>query len=211
MTKQELISQTERIIQLTNNNAQGGLAQAKQFLKSYAGDDNFFLDSLKDVNLEPYLDTWRHAIIPVLESFKEYVANDLLRSISLEREIQIETVSDYLGQAESLLNDTKVHPAAPAVLIGASLEEFLRNWLEEEGEDLTIIKNSLDAYSQKLKQLGKITKQDLKDITSWGGTRNSAAHGHWKDVEDRKRIKLMLEGVNLFIRKYSESETVISN
>lgn len=43
----------------------------------------------------------------------------------------------------------------------------------------------------------------MKDITSWIGTRNDAAHGNWNYVEDRNRIKLMLEDVNLFLRKYS--------
>lgn len=60
------------------------------------------------------------------------------------------------------------------------------------------------AFSTELRRQEKITKQDLKDIVSWGGTRNDAAHGQWENVEDRNRIKLMLEGVNLFMRKYSE-------
>jgi hypothetical protein len=44
----------------------------------------------------------------------------------------------------------------------------------------------------------------MKDITSWGGLRNHAAHGEWDEVKDRQRISIMLEGVNLFMRKYSE-------
>ena len=69
---------------------------------------------------------------------------------------------------------------------------------------MTTIKPSLDSYMKELKSLEKINKQDVKDIISWAGTRNDAAHGHWENVSDRNRIKLMLEGVNLFIRKYSE-------
>jgi hypothetical protein len=42
----------------------------------------------------------------------------------------------------------------------------------------------------------------VKDITSWGGLRNHAAHGEWDEVSDKKRVGLMLEGVNLFMRKY---------
>ena len=206
MTKEELIKQTERIIQSASNNAHGGLAQAKEFLRTYAGNNNNFLKSLEEIDGRLFLkgDILRGVTVSILKSFQEYVENNLLRSISLEREIQIETVSDYLSQAEELLNSNEVHSAAPAVLIGASLEEFLRNWLEEEGADLIQIKNSLDGYATELKRLGKINKQDSKDITSWGGTRNSAAHGHWDEVGDRKRIKLMLEGVNLFIRKHSK-------
>jgi hypothetical protein len=47
-----------------------------------------------------------------------------------------------------------------------------------------------------------ITKQDMKDITAWGGLRNHAAHGEWTEVSDRQRASLMLDGVNLFMRKY---------
>ena len=204
MTKEEIIEHSKRIIEITKNNSHGGLTQAREFLRVYAGEDTSFFKTLSQIK-SAASDSYKFVRVhEVLESFIEFVDNGLLRTISLEREIQIETVSDYLEQAENLLNDKKVHPAAPAVIIGASLEEFLRTWLEDDGFDLTTIKNSLDAYSTELRRQEKITKQDLKDIVSWGGTRNSAAHGQWEDVEDRKRIKLMLEGVNLFMRKYSE-------
>lgn len=203
MTKEDLIDQSKRIINSANNNSQAGLTQAIEFLRIYAGEGTSFYKTLSEINVRA-TDTYKYNyVFSVLNSFIQYVENDLLRSISLEREIQIETVSDYLSQAENLLNDKNVHPAAPAVLIGASLEEFLRNWLEEIGFDISTIKNSLDAYSSELRKKDKITKQDLKDIVSWGGTRNDAAHGHWESVNDRNRIKLMLEGVNLFMRKYS--------
>jgi hypothetical protein len=204
MTKEEIIQHSKRIIEKTRDNSHGGLTQAREFLRVYAGEETSFYKTLSQIKSSASNDYKYGRVKGVLTSFIEFVENDLLRSISLEREIQIETVSDYLEQAENLLNDKKVHPAAPAVIIGASLEEFLRNWLEDSGFELSTIKNSLDAYSTELRKQNKITKQDLKDIISWGGTRNDAAHGHWENVEDRKRIKLMLEGVNLFMRKYSE-------
>lgn len=203
MTKDELIKHIERIILTTSNNPVGGLAQAKEFLKIYIGSESHFLKSLESINIKNSDDFIIIDTIQVLRGLKDYVENDLLRSMSLEREIQMETVSDFLDQAEGLLNNKNFHPAAAAVLIGASLEEFLRNWLEELEFDLSTIKNSIDSYMKELKALGKINKQDTKDIISWGGTRNDAAHGHWADVDDRQRIKLMLESVNLFIRKYS--------
>jgi hypothetical protein len=63
-------------------------------------------------------------------------------------------------------------------------------------------KPCLDSYSKVLKEEDVITKQDVKDITAWGGLRNHAAHGEWDEVADRTRISVMLEGVNLFLRKY---------
>jgi hypothetical protein len=204
MTKEDLIRNAERIKKTSENNPHGGLVEAREFLRIYAGEDSSFYKTLAQLKSGAYDSTKTSRVNGVLTTFVDFVNNDLLRSVSLGREIQIDTVSDYLEQAEKLLNDKKVHPAAPAVIIGASLEEFLRNWLEDSGFDITTIKNSLDAYSTELKKQDKISKQDLKDIVSWGGTRNDAAHGHWESVEDRKRIKLMLEGVNLFMRKYSE-------
>jgi hypothetical protein len=95
-----------------------------------------------------------------------------------------------------------IHPATPAVLIGAALEEFLRTWVEAEGLSLGNTNPGLDAYGKILRESEKITKQDYKDITAWAGLRNHAAHGEWDEVSDKARISLMLEGVNLFMRKY---------
>ena len=35
-----------------------------------------------------------------------------------------------------------------------------------------------------------------------GGLRNSAAHVKWDEVNDGNKVSLMLQGVNLFMRKY---------
>lgn len=206
MTKDELIAHAIRIKGQVQPNFQGSLTQAKEFFKTYGGPDNSFYKEL-NVTINTTYDGHVHRLQGILDSFVDYVRNDLLRSISLEREIQVETVSDFLAQAEQLLNDRNVHPAAPAVIIGASLEEFLRNWLEEAGVDMTTVNLNLDSFSKELRSRDLITKQDLKDITSWGGIRNDAAHGNWSNVEDRNRINLMLGGVNLFMRKYSFSKT----
>jgi hypothetical protein len=96
-----------------------------------------------------------------------------------------------------------VHPAGAAVLIGATLEEFLRTWIESESLSIGPRKPGLEAYSVLLRDAELITKQDAKDITAWGGLRNHAAHGEWSEVADKQRVALMLDGVNLFMRKYS--------
>lgn len=108
-----------------------------------------------------------------------------------------------MEQANALLEAKQVHPAAPAVLIGATLEEFLRTWCEAEGISLGAKKPGLDSYAKSLREAELISKQDVKDITSWSGVRNHAAHGEWEELGDKQRIKLMLEGVNLFMRRYA--------
>ena len=204
MTKEELLNSLSEISKYTRISFDGALLQAIDFTKTYAGSESSFHDKLLYFKIDYTDDQEGQAKLrEILNSFKSYIENNLLRSISVEREIQIETVSDYLDQAGILLREKAVHPAAPAVIIGASLEEFLRNWLEEEGFNTLSIKMNLGAYSTELKSRELISKQDVKDITAWGGIRNDAAHGNWDMVEDRKKITLMLEGVNLFMRKYS--------
>lgn len=203
MTKEEILEHTNKIIKYSEKDIDGSMIMAIEFLKKIVKSESYFLTALHIIiNMSSYNNKLSD-LHKILNSFKEYVNDDLLKNISLEREIQIETVSDYLEQAEKLLNSKNFHPASAAVIIGASLEEFLRNWLEELNEDMTELKLSLDSYSKQLRKRELISKQDLKDITSWAGIRNDAAHGNWDSVSDRNRIKLMLEGVNLFMRKYS--------
>jgi len=140
----------------------------------------------------------------VLTSFRAYVEAGLHAEISPERKAQIDVVSDFLDQAQRLLETKGIHPATPVVLVGAALEEFLRTWVESDGISLGNAKPSIDTYAKLLRETDKITKQDYKDITAWAELRNHAAHGEWDEVSDKNRASLMLEGVNLFMRKYGE-------
>jgi hypothetical protein len=141
-----------------------------------------------------------------LIAFAEYIRAGLVEEISPTRKAQLDVVSDLLDQANSLLENQKVHPAAPAVLIGATLEEFLRTWIEALGLSWGQRKPGIDTYVQVLRDADHIAKQDAKDITSWAGIRNHAAHGEWTHVESREQISLMLQGVNLFMRKYERGK-----
>ncbi len=204
MNPDDLIKQARRII--ANKQSQlGMLVEAKEFLRVYAGEKSAFFQDLK--NVRPPTNQYiliTGDIADILTAFINYVENGLLEGISIERKAQIDVVSDFIGQADTLLNSNEVHPAAPAVIIGAALEEFLRNWIDEGGLSLGGKKPSLDSYAKVLREADLITKQDVKDITSWSGLRNHAAHGEWAEVNDKNRISQMLGGVNLFMRKYGE-------
>lgn len=94
MTKEEIIEHSKRIIEITKNNSHGGLTHAREFLRVYAGAETSFFKTLAEIK-NGNTDSHKSVrVIEVLESFIEFVDNGLLRSISLEREIQIETVSD---------------------------------------------------------------------------------------------------------------------
>ncbi len=182
----------------------GVLAEAMEFLRVYAGEKSSFFKQLSKIEQSWFDEVIIEYVIGNLEAFIRYVESGLLEGVSIERKAQIDVVSDFLDQANTLLNSREVHPAAPTVIIGAALEEFLRNWIEEGGLNLGGKKPSLDSFAKILREKDLISKQDIKDITSWSGLRNYAAHGEWDEVNDKNRISVMLEGVNLFMRKYGE-------
>ncbi|PCF93873.1 hypothetical protein CPA45_19820 [Vreelandella nigrificans] len=175
-------------------------ARIYDFLSKVGGPNNTFVKQVSSVE-STVTSYQKNVVSEVLSSFIAHMENGLVGGISPKRQAELDVVSDLLEQANTLLENPKVHSAAPAVLIGATLEEFLRAWVEEEGLSLGGKKPSLDSYCKTLREEELITKQDVKDITAWSGIRNHAAHGEWSEVEDRARIRLMLEGVNLFIRQ----------
>jgi len=180
--------------------ANAAKAQVCEFLRQYASSKSAFV---KQAEAADGYDSYKVATLSaILDSFVEYLSAGLGAAISPERRAQLDVVSDVLVQAQALLDNDKQHPAAAAMLIGAALEEFLRTWVEAVGASIGTSKPGIDAYTKALRSAELIEKQDVKDITSWAGTRNHAAHGEWEHVSDRGRIRLMLEGVNLFMRQY---------
>ena len=186
----------------TNSNASFGdaaKAQTCEFLRAYAGPKSAFL---KEAEAAEGYDAYLVASLDaILLSFAQYVSAGLAADVSPERRAQLDVVSDILSQAQALLDEVEFHPASAAMLIGASLEEFLRTWVESIPLPIGNAKPGIDTYAKALRAAEMISKQDVKDITSWAGVRNHAAHGEWDQVKDRDRVRLMLEGVNLFMRQ----------
>lgn len=205
MDNNDLIEQAGRII---SNKGKVGpnqtYAEALEFIRIYAGEKSaLYKDLLK--RDKDYTDKYHsEKAVEFLRAFINQIENGIVGDISVERKAQLDVVSDFLEQAQNLLQTRGIHPAAPTVLIGASLEEFLRNWIEDTDLKLGNRKPSLENYGSLLRENNLITKQDKKDITSWGGLRNDAAHGNWDEVDDKNKISLMLQGVNLFMRRYTE-------
>lgn len=204
MGPEELIKQAERIINNTTSDPIENYAETLEFLRVYSGEKSSFYKELTKMYPNDSGYYKEKTAKSYLRAFISNIKNGLMEDISIERKAQIDVVPDFLDQAKKLLDTKNMHPAAATVIIGVSLEEFLRNWVEDVTLTLGNRKPSIDSYGNVLREEDLIIKQDMKDITSWGGLKNHAAHGQWDEVDDKKRISLMLEGVNLFMRKYGE-------
>ena len=210
METDKIISSAKELIAIANSigerdhpKLRGIHARISDFLISFSGKNSPFLDQIQ--TLPANSNRAGQYLAEVLSAFISHLESGLVSGLSPRRQAEIDVTSDFLSQAQGLLMSKKIHPAAPAVLIGASLEEFLRNWVEDKQLSLGNKKPSIDSYSSVLRTAEMITKQDVKDITSWGGIRNHAAHGEWEELGGADRIRIMLDGVNLFMRKYGES------
>jgi hypothetical protein len=111
----------------------------------YAGPKSEYLLSLKGVNPRADPKYVLRNVSDVLSAFRDYVEAGLHAAIPPERQAQLDVVSDFLDQAQKLLESKGVHPASPAVLVGAALEEFLRTWVESEELSIGTAKPGLDA------------------------------------------------------------------
>lgn len=189
---------------VNNQNANSVYSTIKEFLRVYAGEKSNFYKNCPGPKDYDFSVNYLLAEIckQNLAGFIGYLEQGLQIGPSAERMARIDVVSDFLAQAQSFLENSEIHPAGPAMIVGACLEEFLRNWVEEENLQMPV-KPTIDTLSSALRSAELIEKQDVKDITSWGGIRNDAAHGHWENVKDPEKIKLMLLGINLFMRKFS--------
>lgn len=211
MTRDELIGHIDRLLGKYRPLAQqqhanpgnvisesGVRAEAEEFLKNFAGPESAFYKTIAG-----WSGWWSYdGVTSVLARFREYVAAGLMDAVSPERQAQFDVVSDLLDQAGALLADSSVHPGAAAMLIGATLEEYLRAWVARLGLTLGQRKPGIQTYVETLRDAAAITKQDVKTLIAWAGLRNQAAHGEWDQVDNRKEIRLMLEGVNLFMQRY---------
>lgn len=212
MEKQELIEKIIEIEKLYPLGEDKYLERANafylislQFVRNYIGQDTEFYKSLLNYN-KTYMSDSSNKVYEasgVLQSIKNYLQLELEFHKTENYQTKVDIISDFVNQAITLANDKSFHPAAAAILLGAALEEFLKQIAEINLIDLVGIKKTIDPISQKLYESKVITKQDMKDITSWAGLRNDATHGNFDDVNDRKRIQNAIEGVNLFMRKFN--------
>ena len=136
----------------------------------------------------------------VLKSLKHDYSNNFLNSFN--EMIDADIFTDILEQAEYLLSQSYFR--ASAVVAGVALESHLRKLAEKNQIPITSDDGKYvkaDSLNGNLLKSQIIDKTMNKSITGWLGLRNDAAHPDAKQG-DEGMIKLMIDGIKLFIEKY---------
>ncbi len=118
---------------------------------------------------------------------------------SIEELVHADMFADFIGMAQELLD--KGYKDAAAVIVGSVLEGHLRQLGVKHGvgiDDDSGRPKRADRLNADLKKAGAYGNLGQKDVTSWLGLRNHAAHGEY-DRYDDAQVGLMLQGVTGFL------------
>lgn len=121
------------------------------------------------------------------------------RLASLVGGIRSETVEELLDQAATLVD--LGHVAAGTVVAGGALETHL-HFLCTSRQIEWIGRAGINTYCTALASADVVSKTDAKSVQHWGGLRNDAAHTPAKFDQTADAIKLMINGIRLFIVKH---------
>ena len=152
--------------------------------------------------LEPkaYVGYQLRIICGVLQGLLEDVKAGYLTSV-LEL-VHADVAGDYLEQATTLLDSH--YKDAAAVMIGAILEQRLKNLADKHGTGSLRPDQSAkpaNTLNDELAAAGVYSKTEQKNVLAQLGLRNDAAHGHYSSY-DEARVKLMLATVQHFLTLY---------
>lgn len=146
------------------------------------------------------------AAVAFLRSIRTELEMGSLNAIALQ--IEHDILSDYLGQAEGILQEPeegRSHVAA-AVIAGASLERALRAMCLTLVPPEPVVNDKdvhlgMSALIDNLKRRQAFNELQAKQLRAWAGIRNSAAHGKFEDFT-RHQVEQMVEGIVAFVARY---------
>jgi hypothetical protein len=145
--------------------------------------------------------------ISLLKGVKDDLEQGFFDDLSLE--IETEIASDYMGQAECLLKDGqwgKFDHVPAAVLAGAVLEKALRSICSLQQPPVPVLNSkgepkTLSPLIDDLKKAGAFNELKAKQLRTWAGIRNHAAHGEF-DQFNRSDVEAMIPGIKSFLSDY---------
>jgi len=114
----------------------------------------------------------------------------------LRAEIRVEVDTNFLSQANRLLNENLKDPAA--MLIGAVLEDTLRQLCQKHGVSEGA---NIESMNAPLRTAGAYGLPVQQQVTAWAAIRNKADHGRF-DEYDLGQVKLMHQGVLDFVARH---------
>lgn len=180
-------------------------AGAREFLRLHAGGTELYrsAEAMLADNKQS-AGAFCVSVAELLEQWMAGSASGLLQGQPYEVRSRVDAATDLMEQVDSLLSDSKVHPAAPIMLAGAALEEVLRSLWEKAGRpSLAGGRPSMDAYAEALVKSQVLDRQDVKDVKSMAGRRNEAAHGEFEKIDDARVARGMVDQVNLFLQRHA--------
>lgn len=146
-------------------------------------------------------------ILGVLKGLYSDYQNNMLSKLT--EFVEAEVMSDYMGQALQLLNEGpsgKYDHVPAAVLTGAVLEDALRRLCQRQSPPISVFDSKgnpkkMSVMIEDLKKSGLYNELKAKQLRSWAGTRNHAAHGEFTEF-NRADVEAMITGVENFLRDY---------
>ncbi|MCI0708900.1 MAG: DUF4145 domain-containing protein [Chloroflexi bacterium] len=146
-------------------------------------------------------------ILGTLKGLYEAYQSEMLGN--LVEYVEAEVVSDYLTQAQQLLAEGHAgkHDYVPAaVLTGAVLEDALRRLCQRQAPPISVFDaqgkpKKMSVMIEDLKKSGLYNENKAKQLRSWAGTRNHAAHGEFTEFK-RAEVEAMITGVENFLADY---------
>lgn len=145
--------------------------------------------------------------IATMKAVKDNLRNGFIGDLRLQ--VETELASDYMGQAEQLLNEGqtgKYDHVPAAVLAGAVLEKALRTLCCQQEPQISILKHdgekkTLNPLIDDLKKSCIFNEAKAKQLKAWAAIRNHAAHGEF-DQFTRTDVEQMITGINNFLADY---------
>lgn len=166
-------------------------------LENALGKDDVHLHQFKECVGNRYLSlSYVERGIGILAAAKEDIEKGYIQNI--RNLVMAEVFSDLLDQAQELLDAGYHGPAA--VLAGAVLEDNLRKLCVENGIELPE-KPKMDKMNADLAKAEVYNKIKQKQVTTYAGIRNSAAHGKWNEF-NAEEVKQMIEWVTRFSEEH---------
>lgn len=207
----ELIVLSDRVLATKRSGEYGSWVNTELFrefrsaslsiIKNTFGDDHpYFKDfDERTQSIDPYSTAEGKGILNAIKSELDGGWHFKLKDL-----VSAEIFTDFLEMAEYLLSEGYKDPAA--VMIGSVLEEHLRQLCAKYGietehfnKNNTVFKKA-DLLNSELTKASAYNKIDQKQVTSWLGLRNDAAHGKYNNYTT-DQVDLMYQGVLNFISR----------